>query len=61
MLDVYELDQEKMDKIRRVIDNRIQGNTTADTGQRWEEDWFKNLGWALDSNLATAREVFSGE
>ncbi len=61
MLAGKELDQEKMDKIRRVIDNRIQGNTTADTGQRWEEDWFKNLGWALESNLATAREVFSGE
>ena len=61
MLAGKELDQEKMDKIRRVIDNRIQGKTTADTGQRWEEDWFKNLGWALESNLATAREVFSGE
>ena len=61
MLAGKELDQEKMDKIRGVIDNRILGKTAADTGQRWEEDWFKNMGWALESNLATAREVFSGE
>jgi hypothetical protein len=55
------LDQEKMDKIRRVIDNRILGKTVADTGQRWEEDWFKNLGWALEANAATAKEVVTGE
>ncbi|NLB18181.1 MAG: hypothetical protein GX825_05505, partial [Syntrophomonadaceae bacterium] len=61
MLAGKELDQEKMDKIRRVIDNRIQGKTTADTGQRWEEDWFKKLGWALEANAATAKEVVTGE
>ncbi len=61
MLAGKELDQEKMDKIRRVIDNRILGKTTADTGERWEEDWFKNLGWALEANAATAKEVVTGE
>ncbi|KAF1086675.1 hypothetical protein SPSYN_00394 [Sporotomaculum syntrophicum] len=61
MLDGKQLDQEKMDKIRRVIDNRILGRTTADTGERWEEDWFKNLGWALEANAATAKEVVTGE
>ncbi len=61
MLDGKELDQEKMDKIRRVIDNRILGKTTGDTGERWEEDWFKNLGWALEANAATAKEVVTGE
>jgi hypothetical protein len=61
MLAGKELDREKMDKIRRVIDNRIQGKTVADTGQRWEEDWFKKLGWALESNAATAKEVLTGE
>ncbi|MEN3003149.1 hypothetical protein [Dehalobacterium formicoaceticum] len=61
MLAGKELDQEKMDKIRRVIDHRIQGQTTADTGERWNEDWFKNLGWALEANAATAREVVTGE
>ncbi|MGI6492852.1 MAG: hypothetical protein ACOX0T_10745 [Pelotomaculum sp.] len=61
MLAGKELDQEKMDKIRRVIDNRIQGNTTADTGQRWEEDWFKKLGWTLEANAATVKEVITGE
>ncbi|MGI6436234.1 MAG: hypothetical protein ACOX0F_12950 [Syntrophomonadaceae bacterium] len=61
MLDGKELDKEKMDKIRRVIDNRILGKTTADSGERWEEDWFKNLGWALEANAATAKEVVTGE
>jgi len=61
MLDGKQLDQEKMDKIRRVIDNRILGKTNADTGERWEEDWFKNLGWALEANAATAKEVVTGE
>ncbi|MDD3654203.1 MAG: hypothetical protein PHO01_08485 [Desulfotomaculaceae bacterium] len=61
MLAGKELDQEKMDKIRRVIDNRILGKTIADTGERWEEDWFKNLGWALEANAATAKEVITGE
>ncbi len=61
MLDGKELDQEKMAKIRRVIDNRILGKTTADTGERWEEDWFKNLGYALEANAATAKEVVTGE
>ncbi len=61
MLAGKELDREKMDKIRRVIDHRILGQTTADTGERWNEDWFKNLGWALEANAATAREVVTGE
>jgi len=61
MLAGKELDQEKMDKIRRVIDNRILGKTVADTGQRWEEDWFKKLGWTLEANAATAKEVITGE
>ncbi|NLM88897.1 MAG: hypothetical protein GX176_08995 [Syntrophomonadaceae bacterium] len=61
MLAGKELDQEKMDKIRRVIDNRILGKTVDDTGQRWEEDWFKELGWALEANAATAKEVITGE
>jgi len=61
MLAGKQLDQEKMDKIRRVIDNRILGKTTADTGERWNEDWFKNLGWALEANAATAKEVITGE
>jgi len=61
MLAGKELDQEKMDKIRRVIDNRILGKTTADSGERWEEDWVKNLGWALEANAATAKEVITGE
>lgn len=61
MLAGKELDQEKMDKIRRVIDNRILGNSAADTGQRWEEDWFKKLGWTLEANAATLKEVIAGE
>ncbi|NLB54007.1 MAG: hypothetical protein GX808_13870 [Syntrophomonadaceae bacterium] len=61
MLAGKELDQEKMDKIRGVIDNRILGKTTADTGERWEEDWVKNVGWALEANAATAKEVVTGE
>jgi len=61
MLAGKELDQEKVDKIRRVIDNRIMGKTTADTGERWDEDWFKNIGWALEANAATAKEVVTGE
>ncbi|MDD3852210.1 MAG: hypothetical protein PHD40_00980, partial [Syntrophomonadaceae bacterium] len=61
MLAGKQLDQEKMDKIRRVIDNRVLGKTTADTGERWNEDWFKNLGWALEANAATAKEVMTGE
>ncbi|UWG95885.1 hypothetical protein LPY66_13285 [Dehalobacter sp. DCM] len=61
MLAGKELDLEQMNKIERVIDNRIMGKTAADTGERWEEDWFKNLGWALEANAATAKEVITGE
>lgn len=62
MLAGKELDQEKIDKIRRVIDHRIQGKTTADTGERWEEvPWYKDVGSALKANAAMAKEVVTGE
>jgi hypothetical protein len=62
MLAGKELDQDKMDKIRRVIDHRILGKTTADNGSRWEElPWYQDLGSALKANAATAREVVTGE
>ncbi|CQR74105.1 hypothetical protein [Sporomusa ovata] len=62
MLAGREFDQEQVDKIRRVIDNRILGKTTADTGDRWEEvPWYKDLDSALKANAETAREVVTGE
>ena len=61
MLAGKELDQDRLEQLNKIIDNRIQGTTAADTGQRWEEDWFKNLGWALEANAATAKEVVTGE
>ncbi len=61
MLNGKEIDQDRLEQINKIIDNRIQGKTTADTGERWKEDWFKNLGWALEANAATAKEVVTGE
>ena len=61
MLAGKEPDQGRLEQLNKIIDNRIQGITAADTGQRWEEDWFKNLGWALEANAATAKEVITGE
>jgi len=61
MLDGKEVDQDRLEQLNKIIDNRIQGTTAADTGQRWEEDWFKKLGWALEANAATAKEVVTGE
>ncbi len=61
MLAGKEVDQDKLEQINKIIDNRIMGKTAGDTGERWEEDWFKNLGWALEANAATAREVVTGE
>ena len=61
MLAGKEIDQDRLEQLNKIIDHRIQGTTAADTGQRWEEDWFKNLGWALEANVATTKEVITGE
>ena len=50
-----------MDQLRKIIGNRITGRTSGDTGDRYEEDWFKNLGWALEANATMAKEVATGE
>ncbi len=61
MLAGKEVDQARMDQLRKIIGNRITGRTSGDTGDRYEEDWFKNLGWALEANAAMAKEVATGE
>jgi len=61
MLAGQEVDQDRMDQLRKIIGNRITGQTTGDSGERWEEDWVKNLGWGLEANAATAKEVITGE
>ena len=62
MLAGKELDREQVDKIRRVIDNRILGKTAADTGERWEElPWYKDIGSALKANAAMAKEVVTAQ
>lgn len=62
MLEGRELDQEKMDKIKKVIKGRIEGRTAEDTGERWEETpWYQDIDSALKANAATAKEVVTGE
>jgi len=61
MLAGKEVDQDRMEQLKKIIGNRITGKTTGDSGERWEEDWFKKMGWALEANAATAKEVVTGE
>ncbi len=62
MLAGKEVDQDKLERINKLIDNRIQGNTAADTGRRWEQDaWYKDIDSALKANAAMAKEVVTAE
>ncbi|MDR3585078.1 MAG: hypothetical protein P4L59_07100 [Desulfosporosinus sp.] len=62
MLAGKQLDQSKVDQIRRVIDNRIMGKTSADNGESWEEvPWYQDIDSALKANAATVKEVVTAE
>lgn len=62
ILEGREFDQDKMDKVKKVIKNRIEGKTAADTGDRWEEiPWYEDIGSALKANAAMAKEVATGQ
>lgn len=62
MLEGRELDQEKMDKIKKVIKGQVSGRTAADTGERWEEvPWYEDISSALKANAAMAKEVATGQ
>lgn len=61
MLAGKEVDNDRMEQLKNIIKNRIEGKTTGDSGLRKEEDWVDTLGYALEANLATAKEVVTGE
>ncbi|KUG03346.1 hypothetical protein ASZ90_019232 [hydrocarbon metagenome] len=62
MLAGKEVDQDKLEQINKIIDNRIMGKTAGDTGERWEEvPWYKDIGSALKANAAMAKEVATGQ
>jgi len=62
MLAGKEVDEDRMEQLKKIIGNRIEGKTTGDTGKRWEEEpWYKDLDSALKANAATAKEVITGE
>ena len=55
------IDDARMEQLKNIIKNRVAGVSTGDSGTRYEEDWFKNLGFALEANMATAKEVVTGQ
>ena len=61
MLAGKEADEDRMEQLRKIIGNRIEGRTVGDSGLRREEDWIDTMGYALEANLATAKEVVTGE
>ena len=61
MLAGKELDTDRMEQLKDIIKNRIEGKSTGDSGLRKEEDWMDTLGYALEANLATAKEVVTGQ
>lgn len=62
MLSGKELDGDKFDRINKVIDSRIKGDSAADTGTPWQEEpWYKDIDSALKANTETIREVVTGE
>ncbi|MCF8011015.1 MAG: hypothetical protein K9L17_00935 [Clostridiales bacterium] len=62
MLEGKAIDRNKMEKINRVIDSRIKGDSTADTGERWKEKpWYKDVDSALKANAESVREVVTGQ
>ena len=61
MLAGREVDKDRMEQLKKIIGNRIEGKTTGDSGLRKEEGWVDTLGYALEANLATAKEVVTGE
>jgi len=62
MLAGKEVDQDRMEQLKKIIGNRIEGKTAADTGQRWEEvPWYQDIDSALKANATTAKEVITGE
>ncbi len=61
MLAGKEVDQDRLEQLKKIIGNRITGKTAVDTVLRKEEDWIDTLGYALEANAATAKEVVTGE
>lgn len=61
MLAGNSVDQQRMEQLNTIIDNRITGQTLGNTGLPKEEDWVDTLGYALEANAASAKEVVTGE
>ena len=56
------LDHDKLDRINKVIDSRIKGDTLADTGSReTEKPWYEDIDSALKANVETVRNVVTGQ
>ena len=61
MLAGKDIDDSRVEQLKNIIKNRIEGKTTADSGQRWaEKPWYKDLDSLSTAGIETGREVVTG-
>ncbi len=57
-----ELDHDKLEKIKTVIDSRITGQSAPDSVQKWQEPpWYTDVNAALKANAESIRNIVTGE
>jgi hypothetical protein len=62
MISGKELDHDKLEKIKTVIDSRITGQSAPDSGQKWQEPpWYTDVNAALKANAESIRNIVTGE
>lgn len=62
MLAGKELDHDKLEKIKTVIDSRITGQSAPDSVQKWQEPpWYTDVNAALKANAESIRNIVTGE
>lgn len=62
MLAGKELDHDKLEKIKTVIDSRIKGQSASESGQKWQEPpWYTDVNAALKANAESIRNIVTGE
>ncbi len=54
-------DKDRMEQLKKIINNRIEGKTASKYAAPKEESWVDTLGYGLEANMATAKEVITGE
>lgn len=62
MLAGKELDHDKLEKIKTVIDSRITGQSAPNSVQKWQEPpWYTDVNAALKANAESIRNIVTGE